>query len=77
MLVARLLVQDINLPGLDGLSATIRIRRFNQIVPIVSMTAISGPREVSQYLANGINDILSKPFTPTSLLAILHRFCHP
>lgn len=56
------------MPRLDGLSATTIIRRFDSVTPIISMTSNSKPHEVLTYFSNGMNDILSKPFTKDGLL---------
>ena len=67
---------DIQLPGgLNGVDATRRIRTFNESTPIVSMTASAAPRQIAVYLANGMNDVLPKPFSKDSLLALVARFC--
>lgn len=56
------------MPGLDGLSATTIIRRFDNVTPIISMTSNSKPHEIVTYFSNGMNDILPKPFTKDGLL---------
>ena len=66
-----LVLMDIVMPNLDGVSATSLIRQFDPRTPIISMTSNSGPSELMQYMANGMNDILPKPFTKEGLLNML------
>ncbi|KAG0248611.1 kinase-regulated stress-responsive transcription factor skn7 [Mortierella polycephala] len=67
---------DIMMPKLDGVSATTQIRQFDAMTPIISMTSNTTANDVLTYLANGMNDILPKPFTKSSLLQILEKYCH-
>jgi len=68
-------LMDVQMPELDGLEATRRIRdRWpEQPVWIVAMTAnaMAGDREAC--LAAGMNDYISKPIRPADLVAALER----
>jgi diguanylate cyclase (GGDEF)-like protein/PAS domain S-box-containing protein len=71
-----LVLMDIQMPVMDGLTATRLIRaeeRFRNL-PIVAMTAhaMSGDRERSLYA--GMNDHLTKPISPAMLLDALTRW---
>jgi len=71
-----LVLMDIQMPVMDGLTATRLIRsdaRFHQL-PIIAMTAhtMSGDRERS--LEAGMNDHLTKPINPDTLAAMLFRW---
>ncbi|KAI0086258.1 CheY-like superfamily [Irpex rosettiformis] len=63
-----LVLMDIVMPKLDGVSATSLIRQFDHLTPIISMTSNSKPNEVVKYYSSGMNDILPKPFTKDDLL---------
>jgi len=68
-------LMDIQMPELDGVAATQRIRRLpaaKASVPIIAMTAnaMAGARE--EYLRAGMNDYVSKPIQSAVLLAKLH-----
>lgn len=66
-----LVLMDIVMPKLDGVSATSLIRKFDQGTPIISMTSNSKPNEIMTYYSSGMNDILSKPFSKEGLLEML------
>ncbi len=75
-----LILMDCQMPGLDGLEATRRIRIWEaqapsrSRVPVVALTAnaLLGDRE--QCLAAGMDDYLSKPFKQDALGAVLARY---
>ncbi|KDN52603.1 hypothetical protein K437DRAFT_231954 [Tilletiaria anomala UBC 951] len=68
-----LVLMDIIMPNLDGVSATSLIRRFDPRTPIISMTSNSQPSELFTYMNHGMNDILPKPFTKQGLLNMLEK----
>jgi len=70
---------DIQMPDLDGLDVTRRIRSklTSTELPIIALTAhaLSSDREKS--LEAGMNDHLTKPIDPEELLAILVKWGNP
>ncbi|KAK0549191.1 kinase-regulated stress-responsive transcription factor skn7 [Tilletia horrida] len=68
-----LVLMDIVMPNLDGVSATSLIRQFDPRTPIISMTSNSQPNELLTYMANGMTDVLPKPFTKEGLLNMLEK----
>jgi len=70
-----LILMDINMPCLDGFTATQVIRmKQEQYVPIIAMTAqaFSGDRE--KCLESGMDDYLSKPLDVEELHRILEKY---
>ena len=70
-----LIFMDIQMPVMDGLEATRRIRALGhtpQSLPIVAMTAhaMRGDKEIS--LLAGMNDHITKPLEPKLLYSMLH-----
>ncbi|KAG6899198.1 hypothetical protein C0993_012390 [Termitomyces sp. T159_Od127] len=68
-----LVLMDIVMPKMDGVSATSMIRQFDAMTPIISMTSNSKPNEIMTYYSSGMNDILPKPFTKEGLLDMLEK----
>ena len=68
-----LIIMDIKMPGITGLEATRKIRKFNETVPIIAQTAyaLDGDREV--IIEAGCNDYISKPVKPGELLKMIHH----
>ncbi|MDR0622135.1 MAG: response regulator [Deltaproteobacteria bacterium] len=74
-----LVLMDIQMPEMDGLTASRAIRKLPGMegLPIVAMTAhaMSGDKEVS--LAAGMNDHVTKPINVKELLVALNRWIDP
>ncbi|MCD7928277.1 MAG: response regulator transcription factor [Oscillospiraceae bacterium] len=63
-----LILMDIMMPGLDGLGATERLRERSN-VPVILLTAKSEDCDKVQGLNLGADDYVTKPFSPTEVLA--------
>jgi len=75
-----LVLMDIQMPVMDGLTATRKIRALKgkyETIPIIAMTAhaMTGDREKS--LDAGMNDHISKPIDPNTLYACLSHWIKP
>jgi two-component system copper resistance phosphate regulon response regulator CusR len=57
-----LIILDLMLPGLDGADLLCRIRRKNQQVPILILTARDATEEKVKHFEAGADDYLTKPF---------------
>ena len=71
-----LILMDVNMPGMDGLEATRRIRELPQpqaAVPIVALTADVMTHHQASYHAAGMNGFVPKPFSPVQILAEIVR----
>lgn len=59
-----LILMDIQMPQMDGITATIKIREnSNTTTPIIALTANSFQKDIDLYLSVGMNDYISKPYT--------------
>jgi len=69
-----LVVLDLMLPGLDGLTVCREMRAdpATRGVPVIMLTAKSEESDVVAGLEVGADDYLSKPFSPRVLLARIH-----
>jgi CheY-like chemotaxis protein len=66
-----LVVMDLQMPVLDGLSATRTLRRQGFTMPIVALTARAVSTDRDQCMAAGCDDFLSKPVTRPDLVRLL------
>jgi CheY-like chemotaxis protein len=69
-----LVLMDLEMPVMDGYTATAAIRSKNNHVPIVALTAALIEKKTMKKLEDfGFNDALSKPFNPDSLFAMMQK----
>jgi len=69
-----LILMDVQMPVMDGLTATRLIRANNNTAPIVALTANILPEQIAKCLAAGMNDHIGKPFQPARLLETVVRW---
>ena len=77
-----LILMDVRMPRVDGLSAARQIRELEpdqgrQPAPIVAMTANVMPADRTACLEAGMNDVLGKPVTRKALAGVLARWVRP
>jgi len=69
------ILMDINLPGIDGIETTKRIRNSEAdgTIPIIAVTsyAMAGDRE--RILAAGCNGYIEKPIDPIRIVEQIHK----
>jgi len=63
-----LILMDIMMPGMDGITATAKIREFSN-APIILLTAKSETEDKVLGLNVGADDYITKPFVPVEVLA--------
>lgn len=71
-----LILMDIRMPRMDGVTAARAIRQLPGEagdVPIVALTANADPDDASEYLAAGMDGVVEKPMKPEHLLAVLQQ----
>ncbi|MGF6773386.1 two-component system phosphate regulon response regulator OmpR [Paraburkholderia sp. GAS199] len=67
-----IIVLDLMMPGVDGLSALRQLRASGDMIPVVMLTARADGVDRVIGLELGADDYLGKPFMPQELLARIH-----
>lgn len=69
-----LIIMDINLPGIDGLEATRRIRSgtTNGDIPIIAITSYAMAGDMSLVLEAGCTGYFEKPIDPLTIMDKIH-----
>jgi signal transduction histidine kinase/DNA-binding response OmpR family regulator len=73
-----LIFMDINMPEMDGFTATEQIRTLathHRKVPIVALTADAMKEDKERCLASGMNDYISKPFRLEEIHEVIKKYC--
>jgi signal transduction histidine kinase len=73
-----LILMDVQMPVMDGLAATIRIRQAEASqrrspTPIIALTANVMPGQIAAYRAAGMNDVVSKPLDARTLFEAMEE----
>ena len=72
------ILMDIQMPKMDGYTATRVLRQEMQIAtPIIAMTANALPTDREACLAAGMSDHIGKPINARELTALVLRHCRP
>jgi two-component system sensor histidine kinase/response regulator len=69
-----IILMDVEMPILDGLEATRRIRSDGHQIPIVAMTAHTMKGDREKCLAAGMNDYISKPIKRETVFKIIRKW---
>jgi len=67
-------IMDIDLPGIDGIEATRRIRasETGSSIPIIAITSYAMRGDSDQIMAAGCNGYFEKPFDPLTIMDRIH-----
>ncbi len=78
----QLVLMDIEMPVMDGLTAVQKIRSgeipgINSAIPIIALTAHAIKGDKERFLEAGMNDYLPKPIIPESLKELARKWATP
>lgn len=68
-----LVLMDIQMPVMDGYTATKEIRKFNTTIPIIALTASISIDIQEKATEVGMNGFITKPFNPNELFTIISK----
>ncbi len=68
-----LILMDLNMPYLNGIEATRRIREFDKTTPIIALTASELSEIEEECMEIGMNDIINKPLNKNDLKNIIAK----
>ncbi|EDO25534.1 predicted protein, partial [Nematostella vectensis] len=69
-----LVLMDIKMPILDGYQAFLKIREFNDKVPILAQTSYSFPEEIEKIKEVGFNDYITKPIEKEEFFRLVKKY---
>jgi len=72
--IHKLILMDIEMPIMNGIEATKIIRKKDQSIPIIALTANAMITDVSQSKEMGMNEHLNKPIDINQLHSILEKY---
>ncbi len=68
-----LVLMDVNMPGISGLEATKRIRKFNKDIPVIALTAMEIDEIRGEIYEAGLNDIIVKPYDTARFYQVIFK----
>lgn len=71
-----MILMDIQMPIMDGLSATRKIREFNKSIPIIALSANAYSDDIIKSKDAGMNEHLAKPIDQKRLYEVLEKACN-
>lgn len=71
-----MIFMDIQMPEMDGIESTIKIRELGYTTPIVAITAHAFKEEREKCLRAGMNDFIAKPFQEKDVFEKLIHFAN-
>jgi CheY-like chemotaxis protein len=69
-----LVLMDIRMPIMNGISATMEIKKINPTLPIVAQTAYAMDGDKEKSLAAGCDDYISKPFNLKNFFMVIAKY---
>lgn len=68
-----LVLMDVNMPGISGLEATKRIRKFDLDIPVIALTAMEIDEIREEIFEAGLNDIIVKPYDTARFYQVIFK----
>jgi YesN/AraC family two-component response regulator len=68
-----ILVTDVVMPGMNGLELVKQVRHQHPRIRIIVLTGFPRSADIGDFLAEGVDDFLSKPFRANDLVTVIRR----
>jgi len=69
-----LILMDIQMPIMDGVTATIQLKQAGFVKPIIAVTANVMADDRAKYLSAGIIEVVAKPIDPVTMYGVLSKY---
>lgn len=69
-----IILMDIKMPVMDGLTATKEIRNMSDDVPVIALTANAFESDHLEAIEAGCNEVLTKPVKSTLMLSVIEKY---
>lgn len=69
-----LILMDVRMPEMDGLTATKTIRATGSLTPVIALTAFAFDQDKQQALNAGCNDYMPKPVSSDQLKSMIRKY---
>ena len=69
-----IVLMDIKLPEMDGVTATKEIRKINSKIPIIAQTAFAMKGDKDEFIEAGCNDYISKPINAKKIIELMNKY---
>ncbi|MBW2646009.1 MAG: response regulator [Deltaproteobacteria bacterium] len=68
-----LLIADLKMPGMDGIELMGEVRKLDEYIPILIITAYGSPELAKKTIHEGAYDYITKPFRKEQILIAISR----
>jgi DNA-binding NtrC family response regulator len=68
-----LVLLDLVMPGMDGIETLDRIKRHDQTIDVIMVSATDRAQEATASIKSGAYDYITKPFDPVNILTTIER----
>lgn len=69
-----LILMDIQMPQMDGITAMKKIRQGNNRCPIIAVTAFAEESDRTSFLEQGFDEFITKPIRPKEFIKLLQNY---
>ena len=69
-----IVLMDIRMPEMDGISAAKLIRKYYPDLPIIAQTAYTSDEDIDKIMKSTINEYMSKPINGAKLFDVLKKY---